>query len=546
MVVARVVGRRFGLTAIGLAMGVGSIVVAQASCGSGAKDSGGSGSGGNSGSTAGTSSNGAGSGGSATSGSGATAGSGSGGSAGSGSSTGSSSGSTGGSGSTSGAPSDASVAQMSWDWNGVVGSGQSLSVGTPPVTGEHASTSQPYDNVMLSLPEVTANEVEDASLPPPWDASIPGLRMVPLVEPVRPIGSGFPRPYPVNIWGETPHAAMSNEITLLAKTGGAADYVTVPTIVGESGQGIVALVKFQDAGTTGATGRAYAATLFEATHIAALAKAAGKTYGISVIVMTHGETDATNQDYGDDLVQLLSDYNTDLSSITGQTQKIPMYLSQQHAYPCFQGPPIGCSDTAPGGRPLVNQFQWQLGVMYPGQFVCTGPKYQYPVNPDNDGIHLSATGYQLLGEKTAEVYYQRAILGNNWQPLYPTSASRSGNVVTVDFNVPAPPLNWDMSLDAPLITEWVNGNGFELWSGSTNIGIQSVAISGNSVQITAASTLPTTGLMVGYALADQGAQMKAASKAVRWGRLRDSDPFMGSTTMMTNPNYAVSFQLPVP
>jgi hypothetical protein len=33
---------------------------------------------------------------------------------------------------------------------------------------------------------------------------------------------------------------------------------------------------------------------------------------------------------------------------------------------------------------------------------------------------------------------------------------------------------------------------------------------------------------------------------VRWGRLRDSDPFMGSTTSMPNQNYAVSFELPVP
>jgi hypothetical protein len=286
--------------------------------------------------------------------------------------------------------------------------------------------------------------------------------------------------------------------------------------------------------------------LFEATHIAALAKAAGKTYGISVVVMTHGETDASSTTYGSDLMLLQSNYSTDLPAITGQTQKIPMYLSQQHAYPCYKGPPIGCSATAPGTRPLANQFEWQLGVMYPGTFVCTGPKYQYPANPDNDGIHLSATGYQLLGEKSAEAYHERVVLGHNWQPLEPTSVSSSGRVVTVNFNVPVPPLNWDMSLDAPLITEWVNGNGFELWSGTTNIMIQSVAISGNSVQITAGTDLPTTGLMVGYAMADQGAQMKVASKAVRWGRLRDSDPFTGSTTKKANPNYSVSFQLPVP
>ena len=537
MIVARF-SRRAGFSALAASMVVGSTVVGLASCGGG-----GSGAGSSSGSHTGS----GGSGSSGSTGTSGSANSGTSGSANSGTSGSASSGSSGSSGSNSSSPSDGGVAQTSWDWNGVVGSGQSLSVGTPPGTSEFASTTQPYNNLMLSLGAlVTANEVEDASVPPPWDASIPGIAMVPLVEPVRPIGAGFPRPYPVNIWGETPHTAMANQLTLLAKMDGATDYVTVHTVVGESGQGIVALVKPQDAGTTGATGRAYAATLFEASHIAALAKAAGKTYGVGVIVMTHGETDATNATYGDSLVQLLSDYNSDLPPITGQTQPIPMYLSQQHAYPCYKGPPIGCSNTAPGGRPLANQVEWQLGVMNPGQFVCTGPKYQYPANPDNDGIHLSATGYQLLGEKTAQVYHERAILGHNWQPLEPTTVSSSGRVVTVNFNVPVPPLNWDMSLDAPLISAWVNGNGFELWSGTTNITIQSVAISGNSVQITAASDLPTSGLMVGYAMADQGAQMKVASKAVRWGRLRDSDPFTGSTTKKANPNYAVSFQLPVP
>jgi lysophospholipase L1-like esterase len=540
MIVARLT-RGLGFTAIAATLVGGSALLGLASCGTSAKNGEGSSSGPGA-STTSTSNGSSKPGGSATSGSsGATSGA-------TGVSTGgSTSAASTGSTSSSGTASDGGVAQTSWDWNGVVGDGQSLSVGTPPGSGEHASTTQPYNNLMLQLGNlVTANEVEDASIPPPWDASIPGIAMVPLVEPVRPIGAGFPRPYPVNIWGETPHAAMANEITALVKMDGAADYVTVHTVVGESGQGIVALAKFQDAGTTGATGRAYVATLFEASHIAALAKAAGKTYGVGVIVMTHGETDATSATYGDDLVQLLNDYNADLPPITGQTQKIPMYLSQQHAYPCFKGPPIGCSDTAAGGRPLANQVEWQLGVQHPGQFVCTGPKYQYPVNPDNDGIHLSATGYQLMGEKTAQVYHERAILGHDWQPLQPTTVSRSGRVVTVNFQVPVPPLNWDMSLDAPLIAAWANGNGFELWSGTTNVMIQSVAISGNSVQITAGSDLPATGLMVGYAMADQGAQMKVASKAVRWGRLRDSDPFKGSTTNTANPNYAVSFQLPVP
>jgi hypothetical protein len=154
----------------------------------------------------------------------------------------------------------------------------------------------------------------------------------------------------------------------------------------------------------------------------------------------------------------------------------------------------------------------------------------------------------MLGEKTAQVYYQRAVLGQDWQPLQPTSAERSGRVVTVHFNVPVPPLNWDTTFDASHITEWKNGKGFELRSSTANITITSVAISGDTVQITAGSDLPTSGLIVGYALTSQGStnQLSNHSMAVRWGQLRDSDPFVGATTKQANPNYCVSFEMAVP
>jgi hypothetical protein len=109
-----------------------------------------------------------------------------------------------------------------------------------------------------------------------------------------------------------------------------------------------------------------------------------------------------------------------------------------------------------------------------------------------------------------------------------------------------PPLNWDSTFDAPAITEWKNGKGFELRTDSANIAIDSVAISGDSVQITASADLPTSGLTVGYALTSQGVQLSNHSKAVRWGELRDSDPFADATTKQPNPNYSVSFEMPVP
>ena len=195
-----------------------------------------------------------------------------------------------------------------WDWVGVVGTGQSLSVGDPPII----STTQPYHNLKLSL----GSAIVPGAGANPWDPTIPGLSMVPLVEPIRTLATGYPAPYPANVYGETPHSSMANQITALLKAASpAADYITVHTVVGESGQGIVALNP-QAGSTTGTIGRAYAATLFEAAAITRLAKAAGKTYGIGVIVMTHGETDSGSSTYKNDLIQLLGKYNNDLAAIT--------------------------------------------------------------------------------------------------------------------------------------------------------------------------------------------------------------------------------------
>ena len=40
--------------------------------------------------------------------------------------------------------------------------------------------------------------------------------------------------------------------------------------------------------------------------------------------------------------------------------------------------------------------------------------------------------------------------------------------------------------------------------------------------------------------------MTAASYSVRWGQLCDSDPILGYTTGLPNPNYGISFEMPVP
>jgi hypothetical protein len=415
---------------------------------------------------------------------------------------------------------------VAWNWVGIVGTGQSLSVGdhgTPIM-----ATQQPYNNLKLSS--------GSAVVAPPFDPTLAQLTMVPLVEPLRPLAVSYPSAYPANLYGETPHTAMADEITSLVRQTGAPDYVTVHTVVGESGQPMTVIQKVPSGlPTTGTSGRAYAATLFEVSAIKRLAGLAGKTYGVGAIVITHGEADAGNTAYEGALLQLWSDYNQDIRAITGQTANIPMLISQQ--------------DSVPSTGVSVSAIQqWRAGVDHPGDLVCIGPKYQYSYATDVAHVHLPPGEYERLGEKNAQVYFERSVLGHDWQPLQPTTFTVNASVITVRFHVPVPPLVWDTSLPPPHSTgfpQWAMGRGFEVTANGNPVTINSVAIVGtDSVQITCSSSLAGTSVVVGYAVTADGAPMPGGT--YRWGHLRDMDPFVGAVTHTAQANYCVAFQMALP
>ena len=212
------------------------------------------------------------------------------------------------------------------------------------------------------------------------------LSVVPLVETIRPIATGYPSPYPRNIYGESFHTAMGDELSTLVMAAQSRDYITVHTVVGEAGQAITVLQK--GAQDTGSTGRAYAASLFEVAAIARLAKAQGKSYGVGAIVLTHGESDTASATFEADMVKLWQSYNQDLPGLTGQSAgtPIPMLLSQQHSEP------TGAGTTSTG-----TLAQWRIGLDHPGDITCTGPKYQYAYVSDN--IHLTNRGVRAAGRE---------------------------------------------------------------------------------------------------------------------------------------------------
>lgn len=387
--------------------------------------------------------------------------------------------------------------EPAFDWTGMISTGQSLSVGAAAVPV--VSTSQPYGNLKLF----------DASQPPGYDGVGDVLSVVPLVAPLRPIGLGAGTvEYPHNIRGETPSEGLGNQAAALSLAATGVAGVTVQTNVGEGGQGISAIEK-------GGSGKAYAASLYEVAALVGLAAKEGKTYGVGGVFLTHGEADATNEAYAARLIQLQADYSADIRAITGQAPEVPMFLSQQGTCPPELGPPSSAIAA------------WRAPSLAPGKVYCTGPKYQYEYAADR--LHLTAPSTRRLGEKYAQAYHRAVVAKEGWRPLEPLSARLSGEVVTVDFHVPAPPLAWEETIPPPhrgAFTEWAAGRGFEVESDAGPAAITGVEIRGSSVIITLAAP-PGEGAILAYAMWQDEPGHHGGDAVGRRGQLRDSDPFVG-------------------
>jgi hypothetical protein len=391
-----------------------------------------------------------------------------------------------------------------FDWVGILGTGQSLSVGAMgvPVIND----TQPFHNLKLL----------DMGPDPKYPIDGGGIfSLVPLVEPIRPRLAGYIEAgtdsgqYPDNIRGETPHSAMANQLSALFMGQAQQDYVTLHTVVGWGGKCINRLNK--SGGYL-----AYPASLAEGRRFVDMAKAAGKTFGYGAIILTHGECDTANTKYEDDLYQLWADYDVDLRKLTGQTTTIPLLVSQQSTLP--RGPGVSASALA----------VWKAGVDHPGKIVCVGPKYQYAYAADL--LHLNAAGYVRLGEKYAQVYHQVVVLGKSWKPLQPASVRRASSKITVDFEVPVPPLEWDPNMKSPhqaLNTAWANGKGFEVQDSTGPLRIQKVALAGSSVEIDLDAAPTGTNLIVRYAMTQDAIVYAGGTPDGHIGLLRDSDSFVG-------------------
>lgn len=388
---------------------------------------------------------------------------------------------------------DRSVSSQVLAYDQVLATGQSLSVGyggTPALT-----TSQPFGNIMLN------------------DAA---TAFVPLREPatgsqgnVESISSAF---------ANAVSAASPNRSLLV-------------TLHGVSGVPYSVLKK----GT-----QAYSNGVAQITAAKKIASQTGSRVVVRGVTVLHGESDelsgATPEQYKGYLLEWQNDYQNDARSITGQNDPVPLFTDQASSWTAYSH---SVPHTALG--------QYEANKSYPDKIVLVAPLYIFDYS---DAVHLTNYSYRRLGEYFAKAYKKVVIDGAAWRPLAPASITLDGKMITVRFNVPVPPLQFDTAA-----VDLKANYGFEYADDLNSASIADVRISApDTVQITLSGT--PTGLHPRLRYAYTGVSGSGAGAHVAGsarGNLRDSDPAeafyqdahvpaaMGSRLY----NWAVTFDEPV-
>jgi hypothetical protein len=239
-----------------------------------------------------------------------------------------------------------------------------------------------------------------------------------------------------------------------------------------------------------------------------IAQGLGKSYFVRCVTNIHGESDciAGSTTYRDNMLEWQHDYETDVKAITGQTLPIPMFHSQVSSFPALGQP----SSTLP-------LQQLQASIDSGGKLVMVCPKYMVPYY---DGAHLTAVGYQMVGEYYAKAYRRVILEGLPWEPLRPIEVTRDGATITVRFLVPVRPL----VLDTELVTN-PGSYGFRYMddSGAPPAITNVATTSDTTVRITLASTPTGSNKRIRYGYTATSSVPSGPVTGAR-GCLRDSDP----------------------
>ncbi|MES2623393.1 MAG: fibronectin type III domain-containing protein [Patescibacteria group bacterium] len=352
--------------------------------------------------------------------------------------------------------------------------GQSLSLGA---FGAPALTvTQPYNNVMPS-----------------------GGSLIPLMEDsINLTSSTTPT--------ETINSALANSMTSLI--GGVPDTSFVLSRSGFNG-GAYSVIKKNGSATT------YANSLAHITSVKNSTAALGEPYSVLGTVLIHGEADHNliaaggANTYAADILQLQSDYNTDIKAITGQSTDIPMFTDQMMSFTGYNQ-----------ATSAIPSAQLAASESFPTRMYMVTPKYIFNYDTTGSQAHLINTSYRWLGEYYAKVMKKVLIDNQPWVPLSPKAITRNGNVIYARMNVPV----GSLVIDTTKVDVKVNF-GFEYFDTTSSATISSVELLGTDIVKVTLSGVPTgSNQRLRYAYtgtpgATPGAHISGSAR----GNIRDSD-----------------------
>lgn len=164
-----------------------------------------------------------------------------------------------------------------------------------------------------------------------------------------------------------------------------------------------------------------------------LAVAAGKTYAERAVAWLHGENDATAgmaaATYAADVIAYKNQWNIDVAAITGQTDRIPMFILQKAV------------SNGPGGQ-ISTTIGEQIAAETDSEVFIIVPDYAMDFY---DGLHLNAQSEQWGGEYMAKALWLYCVEGRSPSTVRPLSYTvLNPNQIEAKFYVPVPPLVLDL------------------------------------------------------------------------------------------------------
>lgn len=344
-----------------------------------------------------------------------------------------------------------------YEINHVFEYGQSLSVGQAKPA---ISVTQRFDNLMFTRgmrPQYDYPGETDAQ----WYAGF-----VPAIEENSTVSA---------VLGETPCGGIGDMIKerILAEDNLSTSDIKYQIALSCPGYGAQTIAQLSK-GTTH-----YARMTTQATYGASIAASLNKSYAVQAIAWTQGESDYTSNTsratYAASLNTLVTNTNTDIKAITGQTKNIPLISYQ-----------VASHKVASRTTPSIALAQLDVEASNSLVYIAT-PMYHFTYQSTSD-FHLDAFSSRWMGAYYGLAYKRIVIDGIDWKPLKPISSTKSGANLFVKFHVPSGKLVFDTD-NVTLNTNY----GFELVdSGGSPLTISSVYITGpDTVKVVAASTIPT-------------------------------------------------------